>query len=192
MNTQKRNIFLILAILVGNFFLIQAQTTSPLKPLAELDEDFILDNNLYVKDVDNVLGQFLGTWTTTTNGKTYEFKIDRHIDNSVYFEYKIDILVMRYFIKEDSKILDDTRSISLDHDLLIYGMDYIPTNRYRFTYTGRDFDCGQVGDVIIRKINSDSMKLVLIPDNILLDTETCPNGYTTQILPINSITLKKK
>lgn len=188
----KSKIGLIIAFL-GSIFTLQAQQgTTPLKSISELDEDFILDNNLYVKDINNELDQFLGTWKGSVNNKNYEFKIEKHIDNANIFEFKIDVLVIRYVVKENNETIINTLSLPINSNSIIYGLDYKSPDGYRFSYTGDDFDCGQSGQVAIRKIDENSMKLILLPDHILLRTDLCPDGYTTHVLPVSSIVLNKQ
>ena len=112
----------------------------------------------YAKDINNILGEYLGTWIGTHDNKSYEFRIERNtITAWDIYDYQLDILIIRYIIKDSNgTILDDTTNLPNDDELVIEGlfMRYDNNNNpesYQLFYAGRDHKCGAQGDIVIKR-----------------------------------------
>ena len=194
MNRKEIKLSLLLIILLS-FRISSAQTIIPLQPLTELDFDYIEENDVYVKDVDNKLGKFVGTWIGSFKNREYELKIDKFTDNKNLFPYKIDILVMRYRIVNSNSREEIINTTQLENEnvLVVHGLDLRGNNTYVLDYAGRLFKCGQNG-IIFLDIRPDetTMAMSYEPAREFIDPAECPNGVV-QVLPTEgSITLTKQ
>jgi len=165
-----------------------------LKPFSELDMNYV-DNteNVYIKDITNELNKFIGLWIAEENGISYKFKIDKNISKEEDFDYKIDVLSIDYEIKEVSSgnIIKTTLNENYSNTLQITGVKYEKSELYRLFYLGDNYECGQVGDILIKKTSANHLLLKLLPDHITIRESECPNGYITQILPLKYLDLSR-
>ncbi|PHR69589.1 MAG: hypothetical protein COA67_09245 [Lutibacter sp.] len=148
----------------------------------------------YIKDVNNVLDNYVGTWKGTLDNKEYTFVIT---EKTVIFdeEYNIlqDKLLMRHKIIDviTNVVIEDTLLV-LDDDVHLEGFLFETNNvgdlSYTFSYYGdTEGYCGRIGDVAIALFNSNTqMKSYLKPSRVsrMIDPEIdCPNGILEQIIP---------
>jgi hypothetical protein len=178
-------------ILIG---LIVLLTTLSCKAQVIAVEDFEnhnqdLEDGAYIKDINNVLDKYVGTWTGTYSSKNYEFTIIKFTENNTNgsLNYKVDLLLMKYKITDSTGTeLVNTLGFSNDNMFVIRG-DYVTSNdTYVLSYQGLDTECGQNGTIYISISNaaSDVMKLGFLVDGEMgLD---CTAGGTIQILPTTS------
>ena len=201
MKTLKFKILLILLFSFCALTFNAQETIVPLKLLNELDEDFILDNNAYVKDINGLLNKFIGTWKSVFNGRSYEFTIQKHIDNKYVSEYKKDILIMSYHVKNNNNgntISKNTiaDSVNFNENPTIYGISLNDNiNNYKFYYSGggQSSRCDRSGLIYVNIKQNDlnSMSLYLDPSRNFFRSDLCPNGMAPKIIPTNVILLKK-
>jgi hypothetical protein len=150
------------------------------------------NNYVYVKDVNNVLGKFIGTWKGTYNAKNYEFNVLKIItDNG---EVKKDKLLMRYKIT-DSKgtVIDNTLALPNDSPYVMKNGYIAKSGSYVFSYMGKEASCGQSGWVFMRILNNSNnqnAKLFLQVGGEIYPE--CTTGKAEQILPIDWIDLVKQ
>jgi len=123
----------------------------------------------YAKDINNILGEYLGTWVGVNDSKSYEFRIERHTVTAWnVYDYQQDVLIIRYIIKDSSgTILEDTTNLPADDILVIGGlfMRYDENGNpesYQLDYNGRDHNCGQHGDMVIKR-NGAGLDLFYFP-----------------------------
>jgi hypothetical protein len=188
---NKILILLILLLFTTPFF---AQQIIPVESFYDLRKNGATpDGTFSIKDVNNVLLRFVGTWKGVYNTNKYEIRIERV--TVPFFGGEKDILVMRYKITNNSDILiEETLSIPSNNEVNIKGY-YLQNRTYIFTYQGTDFECGQYGDVYISagyNGNPNKMGLHLNPDHILLDTSACPNGRAPMPFPEEMMWLYKQ
>lgn len=185
---MKKIIFIIATIFV--IFSCKAQHIIPVEEAVNYrnteggllgDRDYV-----YVKDINNLLNKYIGTWKGTYNSKNYEFKITKITDDRV--EVKEDLLLMRYKIKDSSNnVIENTLNLSNDSPYIIRGSYLSNRDSYVLNYVGFN-DCGQNGTVFIT-VNGNTMNLFLSVDGEMgLD---CTTGGE-QILPVNGIELTKQ
>lgn len=187
------NKYILITLIFFSIVTCKAQEILPLKPLDDLDIEYIENNDVYLKDTGNLLNKFVGVWKTVSNGFQYEFVIEEFTDEKDYFDYKVDVLIVRYKILNGSQVIKNTLTLPSNSGLVIYGSYLKNTNKYYLDYAGDDSVCGQLGAIVITYLANGQLKLILLPDLILLPgEEDCPNGYTTHILPTSSIVLTKQ
>ena len=83
-----KNIILVIILFITGVS-CKAQTTISLEQAYQYSksDDGIPETVTYVKDINNRLDQFVGTWKGSYNGKNYEFKFIKKLnynDNTIY------------------------------------------------------------------------------------------------------------
>ena len=156
-------------------------------------ENGIPRNIIYIKDVNNVLDKYIGTWKGIYNNRNYEFSIVKITNKPGRITE--DRLMMRYVISESNgTIIEDTRALPDTSPYVIEG-DYIDGSFYELYYGGKESLCGQKGSIIIDiqpNSNNNTMRLLFLPQQEILSLKDCPNGSATQIMPLNNLILTKQ
>lgn len=189
-----RKIFL-LGFIIASILNCKAQIVPVEQVLNNFDN--VPDENAYIKDVNNVFDDYIGTWTGVYNNKNYTFVITK---STIVFDetYNIntDILIMKYLIIDVSTydVIEDTLLLS-DEDAHCKGVYFKTTSQldltYVFSYGGDEYFCGQNGDVFITLINNNTqMYLFLYPNHEIFSD--CQTGLAEQVLPTEKILLTKQ
>ncbi len=183
--------FSFLFILSFITFLGFAQQTISLDQAREYrkTEDGIPENVTYVKDTDNRLTQFTGTWKGYFKGKHYEFsfikKIAFKFDEADTDELQWDRILGWVTVKDSaSGQLIFSNSSETESQTRLFGTYFLKNSRtYVMSFVGQCYN--EAGDVFISidKDNSNKMQLsfAITPD---LQSDDCPNGFDP-ILPIS-------
>ena len=193
---KMKNILIVLILMITSLS-CKAQFIIPLEEaINHIDSENGLMGDkdyVYVKDINNLLNKYVGTWKGIYNSKNYEFRVIKITEDDG--ELKEDLLLVRYKITDSNgTIIENTINLPNDDIYVIKG-SYL--NKYKTTYVlyyqGRDSNCGQSGDLFIEVFgtNDTQMQLFLELERDLIDGYDCPNG-TTQILPTESIQLIKQ
>lgn len=120
-----------------------------------------LPDGAYIKDVNNVLDKYVGTWKGVFEGNNYEFRIIKKTEDNLDLKYKEDLLLMRYKITDSSgNIIENTLSLPDNDVLVVSGIHLTESGGYLLNYVGRD-DCGQNGDIYISVYGSQNKKMQL-------------------------------
>jgi len=150
-----------------------------------------LTEGTHVKDVNNLLDKYVGTWRGIYNNKNYEFRIVKYTRISSNRNLKFDKLLMRYKITDSSNnVIENTLILPNTSNFIIRGSYLSNKGSYVLNYVGFN-DCGQNGTIFISiyDINNTKMKLYLEVDGEMgLD---CITG-AEQILPTDWIDLTKQ
>ncbi|MFM9826127.1 hypothetical protein [Flavobacterium sp.] len=147
---MKKIVFIGLLILFSQKDI--AQTIIPLeqyKTIWEANQG--LPDNSYVKDLNNIMGRFLGTWRYNANGLAYIFIITK--ETHTFFNVKADQLVINYTIGNIStgQLFVDTRKLSVTDEKITKGFMYYPEkDGFLFDYVYNE-GCGQIGQLFIRQ-----------------------------------------
>lgn len=151
-----------------------------------------IPSGTYLKDVNHLFDKFIGTWKGTIDNKTYTFFITKVTETKN--SRSVDKLVLHHIIF-DNKLgytLEDTRTKSRPH---IRGWFFSEDLKYyNLLYIGENYSCGREGQVIIQKVNTNTMQLKLSPHPDTNDFTRCPGGkMAEQILPTETpVTLIKQ
>lgn len=174
----------------------RAQTIVPVEKIM----DYIVAGNgipddTYLKDVNNLLGKYVGTWKGTFGGNNYTFYITKY--TSKLDKVTHDELLIRYLITtSNGSILEDTRNLPDDGAYVIEG-DYFSkdTTYYVLNYAGKNSQCGNKGTVFIRMKNATNteMHLSFEPDKIMISEDVCPEFKLAELtLPKGGMRLTKQ
>ncbi|MET3538247.1 DUF6705 family protein [Chryseobacterium limigenitum] len=152
-----------------------------------------LQNITYVKDTNNRLNQFVGTWKGSYNGKNYEIKLEKKLQFGNY-NVKWDKLIGRILIKDNNGNTLYNNSSESDNNISFWGNNF-QGRTYDMHFVG-NYDCLESGDVFIEtKIaNPNEMTLFYNQDKDgWLDPAKCPNFSTYgSLLPTQKMTLVKQ
>ncbi|RPD97531.1 hypothetical protein EGM88_08560 [Aureibaculum marinum] len=193
---MKKVITLIL-VLSLSIFSCKAQHIIPVEKAVDyLDkEDGLMDGKdyVYVKDINNLLTKFTGTWKGTYNSKNFEFKIVKTTTDDG--ELKEDLLLARYKITDSNgRVIENTLDLPDDSPYVLFGGYIIKESIYTYmlNYIGKNTNCGQNGNVFISVYgtNNTKMKLFLqVAGEMYFD---CTTGAAKQVLPTKVVTLTKQ
>jgi hypothetical protein len=160
----------------------------------EAEDTGIPENITYIKDVNNLLDKYIGTWIGSYDNKTYEFIIVK-VTRDLYGTME-DKLEMRYKITDtNGAVIENTTFLPDDSPFIIKGSYLARTAFYVLTYIGQEADCGQHGDLFIAvgyHNDNNIMKASLSVIGDLILASDCPNGEAEQILPTEQFTLTKQ
>lgn len=155
-----------------------------------------LENITYVKDTNNRLNQFVGTWKGFSGGKQYEIKLEKKI-NYKYFPTSTiswDRIIGRMTIKDNSGNIIYNSMSKPDNETNFSG-DNFQRRVYVMSFVG-NYDCLESGDVFIetRLNNPNEMSLFYFQDKDgLLNPAKCPNFSSfVPLLPREKMVLTKQ
>lgn len=181
-----KNIILLLIFISA--FSCKAQIY-PLRTYTEIPE------NAYLKDTNNELPTYEGTWKGTWDNKTFYVtfkKITNKYDSVL--KYYNDFLIGKFRIVNNSgTILFDNTNIADDNAKIEGGKYRKKDNKYSFTYLDMDM-CGRNGYGTIHF--TDSTKTILEwkfgEGEVMIDSDCFYHGQTwPEILPNNIILTKQ-
>ncbi|QTD36295.1 hypothetical protein JL193_08965 [Polaribacter batillariae] len=186
---KKLNIILVFTLLSLS---CKAQHIIPVEKVVEYrntNEGLLGDKDyVYVKDINNLLDKFVGTWKGIYESKNYEFEIIKITDDRG--EVKEDMLLMRYKITDASgNLIENTLNLPNDNMYVIRGEYLAKTGSYVLDYMGKKGECGQNGTIFI-SANGNKMDLFLSVDGEIYPE--CTAGGSDQVLPVNGIELIKQ
>jgi hypothetical protein len=192
---KKMKKILILGFIILSNLSCKAQTILQLEEVAKyLDSGNGIPKNItYIKDVNNILDKYVGTWKGTYNNRNYEFRILKITNKTGRITE--DRLLMRYVISDSNgTIIEDTRALSDTNPYVIEG-DYWEKSSYFLYYIGKESLCGQKGHIIIDiqpNSNNSKMRLFFMEQQEILSLKDCPNGNAVQVMPVNDLILTKQ
>ncbi|MDY0933350.1 DUF6705 family protein [Chryseobacterium sp. CFBP8996] len=189
-----KNIISILVILFT--FSCKAQSIISLEQAYEYSksDDGLPETVTYVKDINNRLDQFVGTWKGSYNGKNYEFQFIKKLNFGSY-SVKWDKVIGRILIKDNlDNILYNTLNETNDEKTRFRG-SRLQSRAYEMNFVGDVEYCNDSGAVFIEisKTNPNQMSLYLSRDQTIYDPTKCPNYSTfVPLLPQDKMTLIKQ
>lgn len=171
----------------------KAQQIVPVEKMIEYrDSDTEIPKGTYLKDVNNLLEKYIGTWKGTYDSKNFTFVVTKIKHD--FLGVSVDELLIRYLITTTSgNIIEDTRSLP-DADPLVIEGNYISNSKgyYVLNYLGKNTECGQSGEVYISTSKDNKqMKFYLTGYQDIIDSSKCPK-VAEQILPTKSMFLTKQ
>lgn len=182
-------------LFIGCFILsiasCKAQQAIPVEnQINYINNNINIPDGAYFKDVNNVLNKYIGEWKGSISNKNYTFIVDKFTHS--FLGISVDKLLIRYKITNQAgTVIEDTTALTNASKYVIKGQ-YLDA-AYVLFYQGREFKCGQKGNVFISVYeNNTKMQLFLVPDSDLIGTDDCPNGEASQLLPTDSIILVKQ
>ncbi|AZA54349.1 DUF6705 family protein [Chryseobacterium sp. G0201] len=164
-------------ILLISFISCSAQTL----PLYTALEN--IPNNAHVKDTNNELAPYVGTYKANYGGNEiilFITKEDNKLESRAKKQFYRDALVIKYLVKNSSgTILQDTKNNNIPK-IYIYSTKMKSQNSVVLIYSGTNCRVGW-GDIYLTKINSTQISWEYRPNDIILDDTKCPQGTDINI-----------
>ncbi|WP_435525231.1 DUF6705 family protein [Chryseobacterium indoltheticum] len=180
-----RNIILCIGIFVVLYCKAQ-QNPLPLNTWMEN-----IPQGAYVKDLNNELSPYIGTYKATYQGNEITLYITKEEGrptkrmNKNFFR---DVLSIRYIVKSSSGIiLQNTQNMNLDNqsyfNILSIGT-MPPLEQVALGYDGTNCGIGW-GQINITKISATQISWEYLPNSLIIDSATCPPSTDkTVYLPV--------
>lgn len=193
---KMKNITLILILLFLSTSSCKAQVVS-LETMAQCSNNpQTCPNATYLKDLNNSLNKYVGTWRGNLNGKKYEYNFIKQLNFGVEDDYRWDRLVGRLRITDSNgNILYNTFTEPDDLKTKFGGDNFQQDlNAYVMNFVGNSIGCVEYGDVylIIKPAAPNVMYLIMIPDNDISEEGSCPPTFQPSIPYKKTITLTKQ
>ncbi|OBS13307.1 hypothetical protein ATE49_14755 [Elizabethkingia miricola] len=168
---MKKNIIILTVFL--SIFCIKAQTISISSYVGQIP------NGAYLKDIDNTLPLFTGTWIANFEGKQVTLNISDKIENHplklLNTNYYSDVLFMRYTITDSNgNQLASTMNNAITTSNIISTYTSSDKNSVAFDYKGEECGIGE-GYIVLKKIDSNHAKWEYHSTGGLIDPNQCPN-----------------
>ncbi|MFP3831476.1 DUF6705 family protein [Chryseobacterium sp. SIMBA_028] len=140
--------------------------------------------NAYVKDLNNELTPYIGTYKGNFQNKEITLiitKKDDKLEVRSTKQFHRDALVIKYIVKNSlGNILQDTQNNAIPK-IELYSIATRPLNNsVIFYYSGTNCRVGW-GDIFLKKISNTQISWEYRPDNIIIDDKTCPPGTDINI-----------
>ncbi|NML58640.1 DUF6705 family protein [Chryseobacterium cheonjiense] len=174
----------------------KSQSTISLEQAYEYSksDDGLPETVTYVKDVNNRLDQFVGTWKGTYGDKQYEFRFIKKLNFGSY-TVKWDELIGRFSVKSfNGTVLYSSLNEINDENTHFRGIN-IQNKTYMLNFFGTVNYCNDSGVVFIEisKNNPNTMYLSFDRDKEAYDPSKCPNySEFVPLLPKDKMTLIKQ
>nr|WP_314496821.1 DUF6705 family protein [uncultured Chryseobacterium sp.] len=196
-HNKMKNIILILSFLVFTINTsCKAQTVS-LETMSQCSQHpETCPNATYLKDINNSLNKFVGTWSGSYNGKSYEFKFIKQLNFGMENNFKWDRLVGRLRVKDThGSIIYDTFNETDDSKTNLEGDNFQSNLKaYIMNFSGNNTDCNEFGNVylFIKPDIPNIMTVSLLPGNDIGIEGKCPSNFQPTIPYRKTITLIKQ
>ncbi|WP_294277010.1 DUF6705 family protein [uncultured Chryseobacterium sp.] len=142
-----------------------------------------IPENAHVKDLNNELTPYIGTYKATFNGNEVILFISKEDDKYMHYgsqEFYRDALVMKYVVKNSTgTILQDTKNSNSSINIVSTKIKSAEKSVI-FIYSGTNCGVGW-GDIYLKKLNSTQISWEYIPDSTIIDSRKCPPGTDTTI-----------
>ncbi|WP_394667136.1 DUF6705 family protein [uncultured Chryseobacterium sp.] len=143
-----------------------------------------IPNGAYLKDTNNELAPYVGTYKTNFNGNEiilYITKQENKLEESSHKNYYMDALIVKYIVKNSyGNVLQDTQNNNI-YNIELYSIGTNPSkNAITFYYSGTNCNVGW-GDIYLKKISSTQISWEYRPDDITTTAAKCPPTLDTTI-----------
>ena len=198
-NIKMKNFIPILIIFALSIISCKAQTVS-LETLAKCQQENppfpCPENYNYVKDINNLLNKYVGTWKGSYNEKFYEFNFTKKInDGSSGTNVTRDRIIGRAkVINSNGTILYNTLNEPNDNDTNFFGRNFQPDLEAYMVYFVGNSACVEYGDVYLRiyPATPNQMTVYFHPDNDISVEGSCPPNFVPTIPYKTTIHLTKQ
>ncbi|MDY0930821.1 DUF6705 family protein [Chryseobacterium sp. CFBP8996] len=172
--------------LVLSNLIITISCKSQTLPLNTLMDD--IPQGAYVKDLNNELNPYIGTYKTNYNGNEiilFINKVEHKFEKRTNKDYFVDVLNVKYTVKNSSGLILQDTSNGNSSNIELYSIRVRSSaNSVVFYYSGTNCKVGW-GSIVLKKLNSTQLSWEYNPNSRILDEATCPSGTdTTVYLPV--------
>lgn len=176
----------ILSILMLITSMIACKAQQQIYPLNTYYED--VPNYSYMKDLNNYLPQYVGTYKATYQGNEITLfitKEDMHLtdygpNDRKYYQ---DVLHIKYIVKDiaTGAMLEDTQNQpNVNNEIISLRTNDLDNNSLSLFYSGTTCGLGS-GEIILKKINSTQINWSFWYEKQLLIQGECPNYQSVKV-----------
>ncbi|MXS69907.1 hypothetical protein GSF70_01595 [Flavobacteriaceae bacterium W22] len=144
----------------------------------------IPQSTTYIKDINNSLNKYIGTWKGYLNGNTYEFSFIKK-ENVGGYDVNWDLLVGRLKVLDSSgNVIYNTFNEQDDLKTKFKGDNFqSDLKAYKMYFVGNSVGCAEYGDVYLRIQPStpSQMTIIMLPDNDIVVEGVCPTNFQPTI-----------
>lgn len=137
----------------------------------------------HLKDTNNELTPFVGTYKANYNGNEITLFITKQedkLEKSTHKNYYMDALIVKYIVKNSTgTVLQDTKNNNL-YNIEFYSIDIPAPNMIGFLYSGTNCSVGW-GEINLKKISPTQISWEYLPDDITTTAAKCPPTLDTTI-----------
>ena len=137
----------------------------------------------HLKDTNNELSPFVGTYKADFNGNEITLFITKQedkLEKSTNKNYYMDALIVKYIVKNSiGTVLQDTKNNN-SYNIEFYSIDIPAPNMVGFLYSGTNCSVGW-GEINLKKISSTQISWEYRPDDITTTAAKCPPTLDTTI-----------
>ncbi|MGU3375521.1 DUF6705 family protein [Chryseobacterium sp. M5A1_1a] len=171
--------FLFIISLLMNSSLCRSQQQYPLN--TDYEE---VPNYSYLKDLDNELSVYIGTYKAVFQGKEiilFVTKQEKKMEKRGNIIFYRDALIVKYIVKDSAgNILQDTKNNNLP-DIELYSTRIRSYDKsVIFYYSGTNCGVGW-GDIFLKKINDTQISWEYRPDDMIITPARCPGNQDLTI-----------
>lgn len=144
--------------------------------------------NAYVKDLNNELNPYIGTYNSNFNGNQITLYITKESHKLIdYVDQKFyrDVLSIRFIVKNSSQtVLQDTKNMNFQSNQIQHTIYSTMINPYynlvMLSYGGTNCGVGW-GSIRLKKLNPTQISWEYIPNSTIIDSNKCPSGIDINI-----------
>lgn len=149
-----------------------------------LNTDFkSIPSGAYLKDTNNELQRFIGTWKTTYNNQEIVLDIqknDKRLIKFLNYSFYRDVILLRYTIKDINGM---TLQSTMNRNIINANIESsyaLPDNRVALLYSGGDCSVGS-GRIYLEYIDSVHFKWNYSPEDLIFMEGECPQGSDLKV-----------
>ena len=161
-------------------FSCKAQQVYPLT-----NSTYNIPNGSYIKDTNNDLDFYIGTWLTTYQGRTFRLSIEKELHRQkegLVKNWYEDVLIVRYEVKDLNNILESTLSYNFgtSKKLIIMSNGLTQSNDLNLIYRGTECGIG-MGMLLFKKNGANQFLWSYESGTVVVSDQTCPNYHNIQV-----------
>lgn len=142
-----------------------------------------IPQNAYVKDLNNELNPYVGTYKANFQGNEITLfitKLEKKLEKRTNKSFYRDALIIKYVVKNSTGVvLQDTKNGIADIELYSTRIRSYDKSVI-FYYSGTNCRVGW-GDIFLKKLNATQFSWEYRPDDIIIDDSRCPPGTDIKI-----------
>ncbi|MEY8758886.1 DUF6705 family protein [Chryseobacterium tongliaoense] len=147
-----------------------------------------IPNYSYLKDINNELTPFVGTYQGQFNGNQITLFVTKESHKLIdYVDQKFyrDVLPIRFIVKNASQVvLQDTKNMNFQSNQVQHTIYSTIINPYQnllmLTYGGTNCGVGW-GSIRLKKLNATQISWEYRPNDMILDSSKCPDSTNINI-----------
>ncbi|MCT3898401.1 hypothetical protein HZQ13_09885 [Elizabethkingia anophelis] len=142
-----------------------------------------IKSNSYLKDLDNILPRYVGTWHANYNGTNVYLTIDNVTKHPARFgdiSFYNDILFVRYIVKDQNGVTLQSTINKIITEANIKSIAPRRNNTIVFSYSGGNCSVGS-GKIYLEYIDTTHLKWSYYPESLLLIEGECSKSSDLKV-----------